>query len=91
MKKRGSERKELPVIGSGVASAVARAVGTSNEQHADALLMHAVILAIVIGTCFNAAALLLGPSLYHVMGARSDALEATVKYSNYLFMGAVPM
>jgi putative MATE family efflux protein len=78
-------------IGSGVSSAVARAVGAGNEQDADALLMHALILAVVIGMCFSLAAWLLAPSLYHAMGGQGDALEAALKYSNYLFMGAVPM
>jgi len=78
-------------IGSGVASAVARAIGAGNEHDADALLMHAVILGVIIGLGFTGAAVLLGPSIYQAMGGRSGALEAALKYSNYLFLGAVPM
>ncbi|MCV4342216.1 MATE family efflux transporter [Pseudomonas capsici] len=78
-------------IGSGVASAVARAVGAGNGQDADSLLMHSIILAAFIGLSFTAAALLLGPVLYHVMGGRDTALAAALEYSNYLFLGAVPM
>ncbi|GFM76660.1 MATE family efflux transporter [Pseudomonas cichorii] len=78
-------------IGSGVASAVARAFGAGNEHDADSLLMHSIILAVFIGLAFTVAALLLGPFLYHAMGGRSEALDAALKYSNYLFLGAVPM
>lgn len=78
-------------IGSGVASAVARAVGAGDEQEVDSLLMHAVVLGIIIGLIFTTAALMMGPNLYYAMGGRNDALSAALKYSNYLFIGAVPM
>jgi putative MATE family efflux protein len=76
-------------LGSGVASAVARAVGAGRQQDADALLFHAVILAVIFGALFSGGALLGGPALYHALGGRDASLEAALKYSNILFSGAI--
>src|SRR5580700_10522376 len=48
-------------LGSGVASAVARAVGAGRQQDANALLFHAIVLAILVGALFTLAAELAGP------------------------------
>src|SRR5690349_17769941 len=76
-------------LGSGVASAVARAVGAGRQQDADALLFHAVILAVIFGALFSGGALLGGPALYHALGGRDASLEAALKYSNILFSGSI--
>src|SRR6185312_7295005 len=76
-------------IGSGVASAVARAIGAGRQQDADALLFHAVILAVIFGALFSSGALLGGPALYHALGGRDASLEAALRYSNILFSGSI--
>ncbi|MGJ5179839.1 MATE family efflux transporter [Bradyrhizobium oligotrophicum] len=76
-------------IGSGVSSAVARAVGAGRTADADAVAFHAIVLAVIAGSLFTLATLLLGPALYHALGGRAGALEAAVRYSNYLFAGAI--
>ena len=76
-------------LGSGVASAVARAIGAGRQQDADALLFHAVILAVIFGALFSGGALLGGPALYHALGGREASLEAALKYSNILFSGSI--
>lgn len=78
-------------LGSGVASSVARAVGGGRQADADALLFHAVVLAIVFGALFTLGARFGGPVLYRALGGRGDALSAALKYSNYLFAGAIPV
>ena len=78
-------------LGSGVASAVARAVGADRKQDADALVFHAVILAIIVGAIFTAGPILAGPALYRALGGKAGALDAAVQYSNYLFAGAIPV
>src|ERR1043166_2750121 len=78
-------------LGSGVASSVARAVGAGRRDDADALLFHAMVLAIIFGGLFTLGATLGGPVLYRVLGGRGDALDAAVKYSNFLFAGAIPV
>lgn len=76
-------------LGSGVASAVARAVGAGRQQDADALVFHAVVLAVLFGTLFMGGVLLGGPLLYHALGGRGRSLAAALQYSSYLFAGAI--
>ena len=78
-------------IGSGVASAVARAVGAGRKQDADALVFHAIIIAIIFGAIFTLGTIRGGPMLYRALGGRSEALDAALQYSNYLFAGAIPV
>jgi len=78
-------------LGSGVASSVARAVGAGRKDDADALVFHAVILAIIVGAIFTAGPILGGPALYRALGGKAGALDAAVSYSNYLFAGAIPV
>src|SRR6201990_1804060 len=51
-------------IGSGVASAVARAVGAGRKKDADALLFHAMVLAVIFGAAFTLGTIRGGPMLY---------------------------
>jgi MATE family, multidrug efflux pump len=78
-------------LGSGVSSAVARAIGAGRRQDADALVFHALVLAVIVGALFTLGAILGGPLLYHALGGRAGALDAAQKYSNYLFAGAIPV
>jgi putative MATE family efflux protein len=78
-------------LGSGVSSAVARAIGAGRQRDADAILFHAVLLAVIFGAVFTLATLAGGPALYRALGGRGDALAAALKYSNYLFAGAIPV
>src|ERR1700742_5299493 len=48
-------------IGSGVASAVARAVGAGRKKDADALVLHAIVLAILFGAAFTLGTIRGGP------------------------------
>jgi putative MATE family efflux protein len=78
-------------LGSGVASAVARAIGAGHKRDADAIVFHALVLAVVVGGLFSVATIWGGPALYRTLGGRDDALNAALKYSNYLFAGAIPV
>jgi len=76
-------------LGSGVASSIARAIGAGRQQDADALVFHAVVLAVIFGALFSAGVLLGGPMLYHALGGRDASLDAALKYSDILFSGAI--
>ena len=76
-------------LGSGVASAVARAVGAGRQKDADALVFHSVVLAIIAGALFMIGVLWGGPALYRALGGRDEALAAAVRYSTWLFAGAI--
>jgi putative MATE family efflux protein len=78
-------------VGSGVASAVARAVGAGRKDDANALVFHAIVLAVIFGAIFSFGTIRGGPALYRALGGRSEALDAALKYSNYLFAGAIPV
>src|ERR1700759_5364287 len=78
-------------LGSGVSSSVARAIGAGRRQDADALVFHALTLAVIVGALFTLAVMLGGPLLYRALGGRNGALDAALKYSNYLFAGSIPV
>jgi putative MATE family efflux protein len=75
-------------MGGGVASAVARALGAGRRQDADALAVHALLIALGMAALFTAGALWAGPAVYTAMGGRDAAHAAAVLYSNALFGGA---
>jgi MATE family, multidrug efflux pump len=72
-------------LGGGVASAVARALGAGRREQANALVAHAVVIALAMAALFTLALLLGGPALYRAMGGEGAALEAAVVYSNVVF------
>jgi putative MATE family efflux protein len=76
-------------MGGGVASAVARALGGGRRADADALVVHAVVIALVMGGGFTLALGLGGPALYRAMGGTDQVLASAIAYSRVLFGGAV--
>lgn len=76
-------------MGGGIASAIARALGARRREDADALVLHAIVIALLFGVLFMAALLLGGPRLYAAMGGKGAALEAALAYSDWVFAGAV--
>jgi putative MATE family efflux protein len=76
-------------FGSGVASSIARAIGAGRQKDADALVFHAVVLAIVCGALFSGGVLMGGPLLYHALGGSDASLAASLQYSDILFSGAI--
>jgi len=75
-------------MGGGVASAVARALGAGRRHDAQSLVLHAVLIACVMGVLFTAGALWGAPMLYRAMGGTGEALDAALAYSNIVFAGA---
>jgi MATE family, multidrug efflux pump len=78
-------------MGGGILSAIARALGSARGGDANALVWHAVAIALALGVTTTAALLLAGPSLYALMGGREGSLAAAVTYSTIVFTGAVPL
>jgi putative MATE family efflux protein len=75
-------------MGGGISSAIARALGGHRQSDADALVWHAVLIALILGAGFTIAALLFGPALYQVLGGRDASLAVALEYSNIIFGGA---
>ena len=78
-------------IGGGVSSAVARSLGAGKTKDANALVLHALVLAIFFGLVFTAGVLAAGPALYRALGGSGRALEAALTYSRFVFIGSVPI
>lgn len=76
-------------MGGGVASAVARALGGGRRADADALVIHAIVIALAMGGAFTLTLELAGPALFHAMGGRDEVLTAAVTYARVIFAGAV--
>jgi len=76
-------------MGGGVASAVARALGAGRRDDANALALHAVVIACLMGALFTAGAIWGGPTLYRTMGGEGHTLETALTYSNLVFAGAL--
>jgi putative MATE family efflux protein len=76
-------------MGGGILSAVARALGSGRAGDADALVWHAVVIAIALGCLTSLATLSGGAALYRAMGGSGASLVAANAYSATVFAGAV--
>jgi putative MATE family efflux protein len=76
-------------MGGGISSAIARAVGSGRRADADALVLHALAIAIGFGLLFMATVLGGGAWLYRAMGGSGASLAAALTYSNVVFSGAI--
>jgi MATE family, multidrug efflux pump len=55
-------------MGGGISSAVARALGGGRRGDADALVLHAIVVNLLLGLAFSTSVLAFGPSLYGALG-----------------------
>jgi putative MATE family efflux protein len=76
-------------MGGGIASAIARALGAQRRDDAQALVMHAVLIAVGFGLVFMLGVWLGGRALFVAMGGTGAALDAALTYSYWVFGGAV--
>jgi putative MATE family efflux protein len=77
-------------MGGGISSAVARALGGGRRADADALVLHAIVINIAIGSFFAALVIAFGPPLYRALGGSGGTLEAALAYSDIVF-AATPL
>jgi putative MATE family efflux protein len=76
-------------MGGGISSAIARALGGGRRDDADALVLHAIVINLVLGLGFAAAVLIWGRPLYRALGGEGASLETALIYSNVVFAGNV--
>jgi putative MATE family efflux protein len=76
-------------MGGGISAAIARALGAGRRADADALVVHAVAIAVGSGLLFMLAMLAGGRWLYRVMGGSGASLSAALTYSHVVFSGAI--
>lgn len=78
-------------MGGGIASSIARALGAGRRADANALALHALVIALGLGAAFTIGVVGGGRWLYQAMGGSGRALEAALTYSNWVFACAVPV
>jgi len=76
-------------MGGGISSAIARALGGGRREEADALVLHAVVINVLLGATFAALMLAFGRPLYRAMGGEGASLEAALIYSDIVFGGSI--
>lgn len=76
-------------MGGGVSSSIARALGGGDMLKAQALIAHAIVIALLAGAAFSLIFLGLGPSIYRLLGGEAEVLARALQYSDILFAGAV--
>lgn len=75
-------------MGGGIASSIARALGSGNPTKANALVFHAIAIGIGFGLAFMIAVLLGGSWLFQKMGGVGESLKGALIYSYWVFGGA---
>jgi putative MATE family efflux protein len=76
-------------MGGGVSSAIARALGAGDAPRARRLVVHALVIAAAMAAAFTLLILMLGESLYSLLGGRGEVLDDALRYSNVVFAGAI--
>jgi putative MATE family efflux protein len=76
-------------IGSGVASAISRALGGRRAADADALVVASLAIAAAFGIAFSIGVVLGGRALFSLMGGVGTALDQADTYATILFAGAL--
>lgn len=76
-------------MGGGISSAIARALGAGRRDDADALVLHAVLINVVLGLLVSAVFLAWGRPIFAALGGEGAALDAAVAYSDVVFAGNV--
>ncbi len=76
-------------MGGGVSSAISRALGKGEPDRANALAVHAMWIALVIGTIYMVVMLAFGEAIFSSLGAKGEALAQAVAYSEIAFFGSI--
>ena len=76
-------------LGGGVASAMARALGAGRLDDAQAIVLHALILAVAFGASFAVLDWACAAGLFTLLGGSGAALERALSFSHVIFTGAV--
>jgi len=76
-------------MGGGVASAIARALGSGDVDRASTLASHAMLIGLCFGVLFMVGMLIFGPALLEMLGGRGGVLAHAIAYTQVFFSGAV--
>ena len=76
-------------MGGGISSAMARALGSGNRERAEAIPLHALIIAAGMALLFTILFAILARPLFALLGGRDESLTGAVDYARYMFGGAI--
>lgn len=76
-------------MGSGVSSAISRALGAGDGERASALARHALVIGAVAGLLYSLLFVLCGATFYGWLGGRGAVLQAAADFGTVLFSGAI--
>src|SRR3954470_21558718 len=76
-------------MGSGVSSAIARALGAGDAERASMLASHALLIGAAFGLTFTLVMLVFGPPLLELLGGRGNVLAQAAGYIQIFFGGVV--
>jgi len=75
-------------MGGGISSAIARALGAGDRARAEALVVHALLIALGMAAAYTVLFGLLAEPLFSLLGGRGAALDGAVGYARIMFGGA---
>jgi putative MATE family efflux protein len=78
-------------MGGAVASAVARALGRGDRAGAEALVWHALVIALGAALLFTVLYFVFGPALLARTGAPAEVTAEAARYGSILFAGTIPI
>ena len=76
-------------MGGGVSAAISRALGADDVPRAQHLLQHALAIGVGVGLLYSVVFVLMGPSLYALLGGQGEVLAQAQAYGQVLFSGAL--
>ena len=76
-------------MGGGIAAAISRALGANDTLKANALVLHATLIALGIGLSITFIFLLFSRPIFTAMGGQGEALEQCLAYAHMAFLGVV--
>jgi len=74
-------------LGGAVAGAVAQTLGAGKRDHAEALALHAIIIALVVSSLFAWLFLTQGREIFTLLGGTGEVLEQALAYTDVFFAG----
>jgi hypothetical protein len=75
-------------MGGGISAAISRALGANDISKANALVLHATLIALGIGLFFTLIFIFFSRSMFTAMGGQGESLEHCLAYANIVFLGA---
>lgn len=75
-------------MGGGVSSAVSRALGAGDTDHAESLTRHALVIGLAMGLFFTVLLTVFGRGILHLLGGRGETLRLAALYAGIVFTSA---